>query len=461
MKKKGKKRKVKKIVIILAILIILGIAAYFIYNNMNKKSENTENAVAVQSVGILTGAANMEENRFSGMIVSQKTVKLQKEENREVKKVYVEVGQAVKVGDSLFEYDTEDTSAKIDQENLEIEKVQNGITSYQKQIESINARKAEIPAEQHAEYNLEIQTIENDIKQSQYNIKLKQAEIAKLRKALKNTVVKSEIDGVVQNINDKDNNEGDISGENQDNSYMTIMQTGQYRVKGVVNEQNMFSINVGDKVIIHSRVDENKTWTGTIENIDTSNPETNSNNGYYSPNNDSMNKSSKYPFYITLDSMDGLMMGQHVYIEKNIGQENEREGLWLSNYYIVEENGENYVWASNSKDKLEKRKIKIGEKNEEIGEYQILEGLTEDDYIAIPAEGLLEGASVNKFDTMSVPIDMNMQTDDFQKDGEMMVEGGDNSDVDLTIEGGALDAVSEGVLVDSTVVTNGGTAIIQ
>ena len=62
---------------------------------------------------------------------------------------------------------------------------------------------------------------------------------------------------------------------------------------------------------------------------------------------------------------------------------------------------------------------------------------------------------------MSVPIDMNMQTDDFQKDGEMMVEGGDNSDVDLTIEGGALDAVSEGVLVDSTVVTNGGTAIIQ
>ena len=233
MKKKGKKRKVKKIVIILAILIILGIAAYFIYNNMNKKSENTENAVAVQSVGILTGAANMEENRFSGMIVSQKTVKLQKEENREVKKVYVEVGQAVKVGDSLFEYDTEDTSAKIDQENLEIEKMQNGITSYQKQIESINARKAEIPAEQHAEYNLEIQTIENDIKQSQYNIKLKQAEIAKLRKALKNTVVKSEIDGVVQNINDKDNNEGDISGENQDNSYMTIMQTGTkiYRLR--------------------------------------------------------------------------------------------------------------------------------------------------------------------------------------------------------------------------------------
>lgn len=407
-KEKNKKSKLKKIIIIAVILIIIGIIAFFVFNKIKGNNQNDENKIAVQAVSILTESMNTVENRFSGVVVSQKTVKLQKEENRTVKKVYVEIGQAVKAGDKLFEYDTDEISAKIDQESLEVEKLQNSIANSQKQIESINAAKAENPGGDHTSYNLEIQTLENEIKQTQYNITSKNNEITRLRKSLKNTVVTSEIDGIVQSINDSGNpdstNMGYDSGT-QDNSYMSIMQTGQYRVKGTINEQNMFSINVGEKVIIHSRVDESKTWGGTIESIDTSNPEKNSDGyGYAVMGDDSSNKSSKYPFYITLDSMDGLMMGQHVYIEKNIGQAEEKEGLWLSNYYIIEENGESYVWASNKKDKLEKRKIKIGEKDEEIGQYQILEGLTEEDYIAIPQEGLEEGLDVNKFDTMDVPI---------------------------------------------------------
>lgn len=420
-KEKNKKSKLKKIIIIVAILIIIGIIAFFVFNKLKGNNQNDENKIAVQSVGILTGSKNTMENRFSGVVVSQKTVKLQKEENRTIKKIYVEIGQAVKAGDKLFEYDTDEVSAKIDQETLEVEKLQNSIANSQKQIESINAAKAENPGGDHTSYNLEIQTLENEIKQTQYNITSKNNEITALRKSLKNTVVTSEIDGIVQSINDSSNpdstNMGYDSGT-QDNSYMSIMQTGQYRVKGTINEQNMFSINVGEKVIIHSRVDENKTWGGTIESIDTSNPEKNSDGyGYYVSGDDSSNKSSKYPFYITLDSMDGLMMGQHVYIEKNIGQEEPKEGLWLSNYYIVEENGESFVWASNKKDKLEKRKIKIGEKDEELGEYQIVEGLSEEDYIAIPQEGLEEGLDVNKFDTMDVPMNIPM-------DDSMMIEGG-------------------------------------
>lgn len=424
-KEKNKKSKLKKIIIIVAIVIIIGIIAFFVFNKLKGNNQNDENKIAVQSVGILTGSMNTMENRFSGIVVSQKTVKLQKEENRTVKKIYVEIGQAVKAGDKLFEYDTDEVSAKIDQETLEVEKLQNSIANSQKQIESINAAKAENPGGDHTSYNLEIQTLENEIKQTQYNITSKNNEITRLRKSLKNTVVLSEIDGIVQSINDSENpdstNMGYDSG-NQDNSYMSIMQTGQYRVKGTINEQNMFSINVGEKVIIHSRVDENKTWGGTIESIDTSNPEKNSDGyGYVMMGDDSSNKSSKYPFYITLDSMDGLMMGQHVYIEKNIGQEEPKEGIWLSNYYIVEENGESFVWASNKKDKLEKRKIKIGQKDENLGEYQIIEGLTEEDYIAIPQEGLEEGLDVNKFDTMDVP--MNVLDTNF--DDSMMMEGGE------------------------------------
>lgn len=416
-----KKKKSKKTFVIIAILLIIAVIAFFVVRKVKGNQETDENAVAVQSVAVLTGAGNMEQNRFSGVVISQKTIKLQKQENRTIKKVYVEVGQAVKTGDKLFEYDTDDISTKIEQANLEVEKMQNAITNSKKQIETINAEKNANPGGDHASYNIEIQTLQNEIKQTEYNIKSKKTEITALKKSLQNVIITSEIDGIVQSIQDSgnpDDNNPSFSGnsDSQDNSYMSIMQTGQYRIKGIVNEQNMFSISAGDKVLIHSRVDENITWTGVIENIDTSNPETGNNNGYVMMGDDDSKKSSRYPFYINLDSMEGLMMGQHVFIEKDIGQENQKEGLWLSNYYIVEENGEHFVWVANAKDKLEKRKIEVGQKDEELGEYQISSGLTTNDYIAIPQENLTEGSNINKFDTMDLPdMDFSIQEDEFQQ----------------------------------------------
>ena len=47
-----------------------------------------------------------------------------------------------------------------------------------------------------------------------------------------------------------------------------------------------------------------------------------------------------------------------------------------------------YVWAVNGRNKLEKRPVKLGEYDEAMGAYEILSGLTEDDYIAFPMEGL-------------------------------------------------------------------------
>ena len=52
---------------------------------------------------------------------------------------------------------------------------------------------------------------------------------------------------------------------------MTILQTGEYRVKGSIDEQNVWMISDGQAVIIRSRVDESQTWNGTISKIDTDN----------------------------------------------------------------------------------------------------------------------------------------------------------------------------------------------
>lgn len=53
---------------------------------------------------------------------------------------------------------------------------------------------------------------------------------------------------------------------------MTIIAMGDFRVKGMVNEQNMGSIMEGQPVLIHSRVDEDVVWKGTMGKVDTENP---------------------------------------------------------------------------------------------------------------------------------------------------------------------------------------------
>ena len=53
---------------------------------------------------------------------------------------------------------------------------------------------------------------------------------------------------------------------------MTLLSTGHYRIKGTINEQNRTSLNEGDAVIVHSRVDENQTWKGTVSTIDLEHP---------------------------------------------------------------------------------------------------------------------------------------------------------------------------------------------
>ncbi len=104
------------------------------------------------------------------------------------------------------------------------------------------------------------------------------------------------------------------------NAFITILATGDYRIKGKVNEQNLSEIQEGEKAIVRSRVDENQTWSGTFTAVNTDEAENNNNNMYYGATS-TETTSSSYSFYVILDSSDGLLLGQHVYIEKDVGEE--------------------------------------------------------------------------------------------------------------------------------------------
>ena len=95
--------------------------------------------------------------------------------------------------------------------------------------------------------------------------------------------------------------------------------------------------------------------------------------------------SSSYPFYVELESSEGLMLGQHVFVEPDTGQ-GEREGIWLDEAFIMDIDGDPYVLAENSKGKLKKRPVKLGDYDEEMMQDEITSGLNKKDRIAIPQE---------------------------------------------------------------------------
>ena len=180
--------------------------------------------------------------------------------------------------------------------------------------------------------------------------------------------------------------------------FMTIVETAGFRVKGYVNENNASALSKGAEVLVRSRVGSD-VWKGSVSSIDWKNPTTGSNQNTMDGGSD-VSTASKYPFYVTLDSSDGLLMGQHVYIEPDHGQGQRQEGesvsisyqavsdsdgssLYLENMYVRTENGKSYVMVRGENGRLEQRWVQTG-KVVWDSYTQIRGGLTQEDYVAFP-----------------------------------------------------------------------------
>ena len=334
------------------------------------------------------------QNRYSGVVETQQTLDIPYDEQKTVSELFVEEGDLVEVGTPLFEFDTSDLEVSLDQAILDLDRLISQQESNQKQLETLQKEKEKAKQEQQLDYTIQIQSMEATIKENEYSQKTKQTEIDRTRASIENNQVTSELAGRVQKINETpgfDNNGNRLP-------YITIITEGDFRIKGTINETNIWSISEGMPVLIRSRIDENATWNGYISLVDMENQVQN-NNGMYYGGGDSGNMSTKYPFYVELENSEGLMLGQHVFIELDLGQEEVKEGLWLGMDYIsYEEDGTPFVWYANSQNHLEKRGVTLGEEDFEMYQVQILDGLTEEDFICYPDENCVEGAVAFKFD---------------------------------------------------------------
>lgn len=499
-------------VVCLAILAAAGAAGgiwYFLEND----GKDSNDRVYVEKVSAVMGNATGVQNRYSGVVQPQETVDVNTDSERTVGEVLVAVGDSVEEGQLLFRYDTDEVSLELEQAKLELENQDIEISNYNKQIQELETERKAAPEADRFEYTTQIQTIQTQIKQAEFEKSSKKLEMDRLQKKVDNADVTSPASGVIKSINDGNSPEA----EYESSAFITILSTGEYRIKGKVNEQNAGMITSGTSVIIRSRVDEEVTWGGTVDRLDTEESSGSSDNNMISSDSDGeMNSSSSYPFYVTLDDAEGLMLGQHVIIELDEGQTEAKEGIWLYSGYIVfdeagdgqgesiegasewggsfdmepaysmagssdmedsfddslygddtedwsdyetdtedwsdyltdlmpeygseagmpQEGSAAFVWADDGNGRLEKRPVVLGEYDGMLDMYEILSGLTEDDLIAWPMEGLYEGVkTVTDMEEVDYSSGLYNQngTEGMMDDG-MMDEGFDGMEYDESMD---------------------------
>lgn len=373
-------------------------------------------AVYVQSVEVLAGLGGIAPgDRFAGMVVSENVTEIQKDSEKTVKELKVKEGDDVKQGQELFSYDTEELQLTLDKQRLELEQLVASIENYKNQIATLEKERETVGGNQKLQYTIQIQSTQVDLKEAELKVKTKEAEVKESEDLLANATVVSPIDGRVQAINE----DGQTDNNGKPLPYITIQQVGSYRIKGVLGELQRGGITQGDRLKILSRTDESKSWTGTVTLVDYESPIQNSNNSgmvVMGGSSDEMSASSKYPFYVELDSTDGLILGQHVYLEI-LTEEGQTTGPSISSAFICyEEDGSAYVWAEKGS-KLEKREVVLGEYNPMTDAQEITEGLSMEDYIAFPDPELCkEGAPT----TREAP---KVQEEETQEPQDAMVEG--------------------------------------
>ena len=416
-----------KVLLTLAILAGLGYGGWYAYNTYLAQTPQ-EGTVYVQSVSVITGVGPAgQRNRYSGVVEAKNVVKLDPDKDLTVKECFVAAGDKVVKGQRLFSYDVESMQIAFEQLQLDILGLENGIQTGEAKVESLKKKLATVKEFKKYEIQMDIQTEELEVRKKKYELSGKTKQAEDMEEALKNTVVYSPVTGTVRSVKTGDSSGQDYysyGGSTEDTAYITIVAGNDYCVKGTVSEQTIHTLQEGMDVRILSRVDDS-IWPGRIYKINTEETKQNGSRYYYYDSG-SGEQASKYDFFVELDNNEGLLMGQHVYIELGSGADQESDALLLPLYYVVENEGQPFVYAADGENRIEKRTVTLGDQDEENGTVAILDGLSYLDRIAFPDETVQVGMLASE--TAYVPEDLgSMEPMDM---GEYDMEGMDFEGMD-------------------------------
>ncbi|MDI9242078.1 efflux RND transporter periplasmic adaptor subunit [Fusibacillus kribbianus] len=360
----------KKWVIFAAAVLFVAAAGLGVYlgtPSIPKKQKET--AVPVQSVAVITGYAEKAavRSRFLGVVREEEAVTVRLDEGRKTAAYSVSPGDRVDTGTVLAVYDNsglllEREQLLLDKEQLEFSAENAGI-----RIKTLKAERDQADAGQKDSYDLQIINAQSELDQTEFSLELKEQEIARLDEKLALSQVISPCAGIVTEI---DEAEGSLS----------IVSEGTFELSFSVTESELEEFRAGDRLFVTNR-DETLSYDGTVSRIESTKPEN-------SETQTGAARPSSYPVYAVLEGANGLLPGQHVYVEKQepTGQKLEigEDVILLPEGYLMDVEGSAWVWLAGEQGTLEKRSVILGAYNDRHDAYEVIEGLSMTDYLAWP-----------------------------------------------------------------------------
>ena len=218
-----------------------------------------------------------------------------------------------------------------------------------------------------------IRDLELDKKETELKIEAGQ-------KAMAEGQVKAAMDGVVRTAGDPLNPPTDGS------AFLTVTGTEGLYVRGGISELMLDQIHVGDSVSVLSW-ESGEMFQAVIKSISPYPDTSGMFGGYYDGSS-----ASTYPFTAVIEGGSrNLSNMEWVQIQLRGQSMNQKDGLFLWKAFIRDENGRKYVWKMGEDERLHKQYIEAGTLSNDA--YEVLSGLTEDDYVAFPyGKAVKEGA---------------------------------------------------------------------
>lgn len=363
-----------------AVLLVFLFLLYF-------RSSSTS-TVTVQPVENITNENLALAPRFSGIAEEQKITRITADSDKKIESISVKEGDEVVEGDILFTYDTELIQLDIDQAELDIQNIQFSIKSANDQIKEYQEDRSASSGTERLNIDAQIKKLQADINSSNYEISQKQKEADRLKAEKKAASVCSSSNGVIVSVGSPDS---PLDSEGT----MLIMRSGtDLQIQATAPEERLSELSEGLSVIVRSRTDVKQTWDGTITSV--SNEPKKSQEGA-----DPDSPSSVYSFIVSLKDDTDLIVGQHVTVEIDYGQQELLSSIWLPSGFVVQDNGNSYVWARDSRGLLCKKKIILGSYNSDLNLYEIKKGLSPSDSIAWPDISCKEGSHTQVNDLIS------------------------------------------------------------
>ena len=399
------------------ILACAGLGGYVLLHQVNQQQAMKMVDNKIDSLTVQDAVNNSKKTSLvlSGEVVANNSSKVKIDPSKgEVKEVFVKNGDTVTQGQPLFSYVTsQELTAQSAQYDAQAKA--NSITAaqtsasikwetYNRKLASLNALRNKYNSSKDESLLDQIKSAEDDLAQALSDAKTADNEVTNAQieaeKAqvtaqtesdrMKYDTVTADTAGTITSMNEDLPTQSKAKKEEE--TFIEIMDKSKTLVKGTVSEFDREKLSVGQRVDIVDRKDPKKRWSGTVTQVGTLTTANagNSNGGNKQQENPNQ---GKFPYTVELDQGGEMpLVGSHSYV--NVVENAPEAGKVVVNKaYTFSKNGKTYVW------KVEGKKVKMKEvKTKKVSDrlVEITEGLTMQDTISTPREGMKDGMEVGQ-----------------------------------------------------------------